>query len=260
MDLAVQEGKSTALAEADFLNQIKGEFEGSVEVRRELIRIPRLKLNNALSDAVKGGLGKPGDFSCVVSGVSFGPSVTFVPLIVTESAALLDKETSTLICSSRDMVTNKNGQKCARCPHGQYWNDWSNGKIPECKTSIDMIVLVKSPELPGGQEVMQISFRKTSHTAGRKLLNLIVRDPRGVLFGSAYTIHGKEETNAKRKQTYYAIDSLKIERTPLSMEMLQEVLPYARKMKEIKDAGRIAEDEDLSDDVEPTEAVDETPF
>lgn len=246
---AVAVKEETALAEAEYLKSIQGELDGAIEVRQELIKIPRLKINNAMSDSAQAGLGNLGEFVSPVRGVVFGPTVRIIPLIAGESASYMDKDTSKLICYSRDMVTNMDGQSCKACPYGEYWNDWGGKeerKVPKCKASIDVMVAVSDGGLP--IDVMVLSFRKTSHPAGRALLNLIQGDPRRIPCGTAYTLVGKKGHNAQLKKDYWLIDPGDIKKEPLSLAELQAVFPLAKKMLDLKKAGRIQSEEDDSDD------------
>lgn len=228
---------------------LQQEFAGAVNVRSSLLKIPYLKLNNAMSDAVGGELGKVGEFACMTRGINYGPTVTIIPLVVFESASLLEKDTGAILCSSQDLVTNRDGVPCAQCPMGEYWNDWGTKKerkVPKCKAAINMIVV--TPVNLSSEGRMMLSFRKTSHPAGRALLNLIASDPLKIPFGTKYTITSNSQYNAEKKKTYHVIDSAKIVKTPLNEEELQKVIPIARQTLEMKRAGRIVEDEEQGND------------
>ena len=256
--VAAQTGKAM-LAE---LGDLQNEFSSAVQVRAELIKIPQLKLDNALSDSVKGKLSEPGFFSCFVQGISFGPTVTIIPLIITESASYLQKKTSELICSSKDLLRNREGKLCKQCPHGEYWADWgtkTNPKVPECKNSIDMIVIVN----PFGDTfdkltVMQLSLRKSNHKAGRNLVNLIGGDPRRIPFGRMYELTSKEEKS--NNNDYWGINPNKIKATELTDEQLAQVIPVAREMLRLKNSGKI-QTETVADDMPSSdEEGDNVPF
>ncbi len=251
----------TALAELD-LRKMQGEFEGSVQVRKELIKIPRLKINNAMSDSFQAGLGELGEFSCNTHGLVLGKKIKIYPLIVSESASYLDKQTSEIICMSRDMVHNLNGILCRKCPHGEYWNDWgnkANPKTPACKSSIDMIVALKHPET-GDFTVMQLSFRKTSYPAGRTIVNLIVGDPRKLPFGRGYTISGRVGKNEKLKKDYWYIDEKAIEKEVTALDDLKRIYPLASQILQLKKAGRIVEESDVDDEATVDESKGPIPF
>jgi hypothetical protein len=247
-ETAIVPKQETSIEESNFIKGIAGEFQDAVQVRGELIKIPRIKLNNAMSDATQGGLGKIGDFTCQVRGVNFGPVLKFYPLLLSESASFLNKDTSEIICMSRDLIKNRDGKLCRNCPHGEYWNDWgtkSDPKTPACKASIDMIVALRNPET-NDWTVMQLSFRKTSYPAGRAIVNLIAGDPRRIPFGRAYSIVGRLARNEKIKKDYWHFDANSIEKEITTLEDLREIYPIAKQMMEMKRAGKI--DNDFSDD------------
>ncbi len=265
--VAVKDQSSVIAAEeAAFLQDLKTEAAGSVRVRKKLLKIPQLKLGNALSDAVKGKMSDLGDFSCFVTGVNYGPSVKLIVLDVSESASLMTDKGNELLCSTRDLVTNREGVPCKQCPHDQYWDDWGTKvtkKIPKCKTSIDMIVLALHPseaitaESAGPASMMRIAFRKTNNPAGKKLLNLLAYDNRGVPFGSSYTIFSKEES--RDGNDYFVVDAKRMNKTPLTMDELKLIAPIVRGLIDAKKSGDIEVDEEV-DNVEPRESMDEVPF
>lgn len=229
---------------------MQSDFSELVQVRKELQKIPRLKLNNPLSDAVKGGLGKPGDFTCSTLGMNYGSSVTMIPIIITESASLLDKSTSEVKCSTKDLIKNNQGVLCRLCPHGEYWNDWGTRavlKIPNCKTSLDMIIVLVDQKTQKIliENPMQINFRKNNHKAGRALLNFVTNDPSKISFGRKYTLYSREES--KDKHDYFVIHSKKIEYAPLTMDEMKSIVPIAKQFIEWKKAGEMHFDH-LDDD------------
>lgn len=261
-ETALAPKQETALAEADLLKQMQGEFGEAVQVRRELIKIPRIKLNNAMSDATQGGLGKIGEFTCQVRGINFGPILKFYPLLVSESASYLNKDTSEIICMSRDLVRNRDGKLCRQCPHGEYWNDWgskTNPKVPNCKSSIDMIVAVRNPET-NDWTVMQLSFRKTSYPAGRALVNLIAGDPRRIPFGRGYSVLGRLGKNEKMKKDYWYIDDKSVEKEATTNEELMEIYPIAKQMMEMRRAGKIEDDFEQDDEGSEATGGEDIPF
>lgn len=242
--------KSAALA----IQNLQNEFAGCIDVRPEMIKLPRLKLDNPLSDAVKGGLSKPGDFSCFIRGTNYGNTVTIIPLIISQSASYLDKDTSALICSSADLLVNRSGQPCKKCPYNEYWNGWGtkeNPKTPKCKSSLDMVVMVNPFE---EKTIMGLSFRKSNYKAGKALFNLLLGDPRKIPFGRKYTITSKMETMKRGVQTYeyFVVNPNKIIAQALTDEELQVVLPVAREMLTLRNSGKIqheVENDDADSDL-----------
>lgn len=228
------------------LKDLQSEFSEAITIRKDLIKIPRLKLDNALSNAVQGGISKSGDFSCAVRGITYGPKVTIIPLVISESASLLDKHSGDVLCSSDDLIRNRKGEFCKQCPFDSYWNDWGTKeerKTPNCKNSIDMIVIVN----PFAEiTIMQLSFRKNNFKAGKALVNLIGGDPRHLPFGRKYVLSSKEETTNKKQ--YYVIDPNKIQGINLTDEELSKVIPAAREILNLKKSGRVEITHEADDD------------
>lgn len=234
------------------VHNLQNEFAGCIDVLPELVKLPRLKLDNPLSDAVKGGLSKPGEFSCFIRGINYGDTVTIVPLIISQSASYLDKDTSALICSSSDMMVNRNGQPCKQCPYGEYWNDWGNKdspKTPKCKSSLDMVVMVNPLE---AKTIMGFSFRKSNYKAGKSLFNLVLGDPRKIPFGRKYTITSKMENLKKgnKDYEYFVVHPHKIIAQALTDEELKMVIPVAREMLNLRNSGKIHHEVDNETDSE----------
>ncbi len=213
------------------------EAGGFIEVRKELITIPRLQLGQALSDGVQAGLGKAGEFLSKVKGKNYGATVKIIPILVSESAALLDKKTNKLICRSDNLSTNTDGVACTKCPHGQYWNDWSGDEGPQCRTSIDVVCIVNDEmEMP-----QVLSFRKTSYKAGKALLNLIMHDKFKVPFGSQYTL--KSAAATKDDWKYFIIEESPA-KEQLTEALIKQVIPIAKQLLDMKKQGRIKHEEE----------------
>jgi hypothetical protein len=209
---------------------------GFIEVRQELMSIPRLQLGQAMSDTVQAGLGKVGEFVSKVKGKNYGSSVKIIPILVSESAALMEKGTKKLICKSNDTKTNTNGVPCVKCPHKQYWGNWDNGS-PECKTSIDVVCIVEDEfDMP-----QILSFRKTSFKAGKALLNLTKYDKYKVPFGSQYTI--KSAVSTKDDHKFYVIED-SMTKEQLTEQQLANILPMAKKLLDMKKQGRIKHEDE----------------
>ncbi len=219
---------------------LQNEFSNAISVRKDLIKIPKLKLENALSEGFKGGLADQGEFTCVVKGINFGKSVDIIPLTISESASLLHPKTGELLCSSRDLIRNQDGVLCQKCPHNNYWNDWGTTdkqKIPECKNSIDMIVLVDPVFSADEFLIAQFSLRKNNFKAGKALVNLISGDPRKIPFGRKYTITSK--LSSSNNNEYFIVDANKIKTTALTDEELMKIVPIARNILQLKSSGRV---------------------
>lgn len=233
------------------IRDLQAEFSDACTVRKDLIKIPKLKLENALSEGFKGGLAEIGEFTCVVKGINFGKSVDIIPLTIGESASLLHAKTGELLCSSRDLIKNQDGVLCKKCPSNNYWNDWGTAdkqKIPECKNSIDMIVIVDPVFSADEFLIAQFSLRKNSFKAGKALVNLITGDPRKIPFGRKYTITSK--LSSSNNNEYYIVDANKIKATGLTDEELMKIVPIARNIMQMKNMGRV-QTEYTEDDNQP---------
>lgn len=221
-EIAVSQPQGLSNELADLANEFAG--QGLVTVRSEIIRVPRLKLAQALSPAVSGGLTKSGNFFCELTGQDLGSEINFIPVIVSTSASLLNKA-GEVVCRSKDLIRNQDGDKCSSCPHGQYWNDWGtkeNKKVPLCKESFDFLALVDGVATP-----VVFSFRKTSIKAGKALVNYISFDPARVPFGTVYTLKSIVREN-EAKQKYYTVDENAIARNQIPHDKLKELLPTIR--------------------------------
>lgn len=227
------------------LNSEFGDLSGLVQVRREILKTPRLKLVQKMTKGIT-GLAVEGDFFCALNGTNYGKSVTIIPLFVKESAALMAEDSDIPICYSPDLIKNKDGILCQKCPHNCYWNDWGtpeNKIVPECKTSIDVICLVGE-----NKECMVMSFRKTSHPAGRALINFIANNKIPVPFSASYTLVSKPDS-AKGKDFVKVSDT--IERHQLTESQIREIIPIAKRIKELEKAGALQMDAALEEESSP---------
>ncbi len=234
-------GKEVAVKEASPL-AISGLADlqsdgGFVSVRKELIKIPRLQLGQAMSDAVQAGVGKAGEFISSVKVQNYGTSVKIIPILISESAALMEKNTKKVLCTSSDLIHNKEGKSCKECPYGQYWNDWNMPEPPQCKTSIDVVCIVNDEfDMP-----QVLSFRKMSFKAGKALVNLTMHDKYKVPFGSQYELKSRLDTKDDYK--FYVIED-SISKQDLTEEQLAKVIPIARQMLDMKKQGRITHEDE----------------
>lgn len=226
------------------LNDMATSFGPMIRVRRELLRIPRLKLTQAMSKANNAGLARPGEFVSDVKGKAYGTEIEIIPVLISESASLMSKEAAQVVCSTRDLIKNLNGEPCSKCPHGEYWNDWGTKdqkKTPGCKHSIDMIVLLKGDPIPA-----EINFRKNNQKAGKALINFIANDFKRVPFASKYKLRSSPKTSGQ--YNFFAIDEY-IEKTVLSDAEIKEIIPSVRKILDMEKSGSLErEAEDVADD------------
>ena len=213
--------------------ELAGDMEGLVTVRSDLLKIPRLKLTQKMSN-VYGELAKEGDFASEVLGINYGDAVSIIPISVSESASLMDTEAATVVCYSRDLLKNTEGDLCTACPHKEYWNDWST-HTPNCKLSIDVVCLVKT-DAGISHDPVEINFRKMNYKAGRSIINMIMRDKYGVPFGSSYKLVSKQATKDQYK---FALISDVVEKTQLEAEEIKGIIPIAKNFLDMKKRGMV---------------------
>lgn len=251
--IAVKEEAGLTVANAALANFSK-KFGGAlVEVRDSLIKPSRLKITNGTSDAFKSRLADLGEFACTLTGKNYGMEIAIIPISVKESASLLFDVKSPIrgisqsdgykngdvVCSTVDMIKNQNGQLCRECPYGEFFGNWDGEAPPQCKQSLDMIVVVDGEDKP-----MIMNFRKNNHPAGREILNGVAKDPMGVPFGTKYTIHSED---AHGQGFDYKRISKNMVKTRLTEEEIMAIIPIAEKVAEAKLAGqlsRISEDDE----------------
>lgn len=249
------------------LGDLAGQFGSMVRVRQELLRVPRLKLTQAMSKAMSAGLARPGEFSCDLKGKVYGDKVTIIPVVVSESASLLysannppakgvlpgSYKDGDIICSTDNLITSRNGATCKMCPYGEYWNDWGTKdqpNIPGCKSSIDMICLATDPSQADMgftfDQVMEINFRKNNAKAGRTLVNFIANDPRRVPFGTAYTL--KAHPTTKNNYNFFVIQEM-MDKRSLDAAEIRSIIPIAKHILEMEKQGNLERDAGADDDV-----------
>ncbi len=224
------------------------EFSGMVRVSSSLIKVPRLKVAQAMSGATDGGLTKVGEFNIELMGLNFGPSVKIIPISISETASLIPKDSKVPICSTKNLLTNQSGESCSACPHDANFNKWEdgpNGKRipPKCKKSIDIICVVYGQSQP-----CVLSMAKSNYAAGRVIVNKAFYDPLKVSFGSMYTLQSERSQN-DAKQVFYTIDANSIKQEPIDPAIAKDILRIAREVKAAQDRGEIAVDTDHDDDL-----------
>ena len=210
-----------------------------IKVRESLLKANRLKLTNAMSKAFKSRLAEEGDFVIETREQNFGKEVTIIPIMISESASLLDKQTSNVVCSSNNLITNTHGEPCKQCPYNEYWNDWGTAeakKTPGCKTSIDVLCIPVFGGEPQAGQVVEMNFRKNNTKAGKSIINLMANDPRKIPFASKYTL--KSFLKTQEQYTFYAIHE-DVKRTPVSNEDLAKILPTVKRVIDAEKKGEI---------------------
>lgn len=239
-----------------FIATLASEFVGAVEVRSTLLKVPTLRLTQAMSDAAADELAKIGDFACTERKKNYGKTVTIIPLVISESASLLysknnppsnmmrEASDGDVLCRSNDLIKNMDGVMCKNCPYGEYYADWGNDvtkKTPKCKTSIDIVCLVDGED---DMKPVFFSLRKSSFKAGKALVNLVINDPLGIPFGAKYTLQSEDKTFDNYK---YKIVSEAIKVAPLTADQIKKIIPVAKKVLEAKKSKELHIDSDQND-------------
>lgn len=215
-----------------------------IQVRQSVIKTPRIKLANDMSKARKSKLAEEGDFFCEAKTKNYGKQITIIPIIISESASLMNAE-GKVLCRSADLVRNHHGVMCSTCPEfGQYWNDWGTKeapKVPQCKTSFDVLCIPY-----GTDEVVEMNFRKMNSKAGRELINMIANSKNKVPFASCYTF--KSVPGVSGIHNYFKI-SEDVKRSELAEDELRLILPAVKSLLEAKKHGNIEREEETGDDL-----------
>lgn len=141
-------------------------YSTSVEMEREDILIPRLRLAQGLTAEVQNGTAKPGMW--VMTGAEAQQDLTVVPIMFTKRRELTD-ENFTILCRSNDAKVGEGdpGGVCSTCPMSQWREGGKNGKNrpPECTFIYSYVVFVAEHNAPAILE-----FKRTGIQQG-KLLN-----------------------------------------------------------------------------------------
>lgn len=247
------------------IQEMRKETSGLINVRRELLKTLRIKLTQKMSKAVDGNIARPGDFSCDVNAKNWGTDIEIIPILVSESASLLYSpnkppknmpkdlfpKDGEVLCKTMDLIQNQDGMKCKQCPWGEYWADWGTKKekrVPGCKHALDFIVMVAGdPQM----DIYEMNFRKNNAKGGRNILNMMVADPKGIPFGTAYTIYSKPRTEGN--YSFTAVDADKIEKRVLTDEELSIILPTVKRVISSHKAGIIerSPDEEVRTEEQP---------
>lgn len=170
------------------LATVMSEYQTSLSLRREDVDVPRLRLMQAMSDAVTSGTAKIGQYLVTGFDTPFD-SVTAVPLMFTRRQELRDEDFN-ILCSSPngEVGSGTPGGLCKGCP----MNVWDDKKPPACTFFYSYVFYIKETDT-----LALFDFKKGSVAVGRKL-NTIVGTGGGlggtVISLSNKTINGKKGT------------------------------------------------------------------
>lgn len=203
---------------------------GFEQVHSEQLRIPNVNLCQAMSDAVKDGHARPGDFWDNLQGKNLGRSVEVV-LVGVEFGAAYFEVGEGLVCKSRNGETSIRGDVCAQCPYNQYWANFKKGNPAKCSRTANYLVLAKESILSGTPYPMLLTFSRMSFPAGQKLYSSAALSGKPI-FAYSYNITPKEESGAKGK--YFTMAAARV--SPLNRQELvvasEFYKSFAKKWKE----------------------------
>lgn len=132
--------------------------------------IPRLRLLQDVSKAVKARLGVPGQFENSITKEIFDGPLELVPIRVNMGAVYIETGEG-LKCKSADGRVNMNGQACAQCPFNEYWRQFKpDGKPPKCAGTVDFLMIDRKTLTEQVPSIMMLTFSKTSYKIGKEAL------------------------------------------------------------------------------------------
>lgn len=149
------------LEESMSLATVMSEYQGTLQLRREDVDMPRLRLMQAMSESVQNNEAKIGQYMVTGFEKPFN-EITVVPMLWTHRQELRDGDFNVL-CSSPNGefgVGNPGGQ-CQGCP----MNVWGGNKQPPaCTFFYSYVFYVKETD-----SLALFDFKKGSVAAGRKM-------------------------------------------------------------------------------------------
>jgi len=157
--------------------------------------IPRLRLLQALSEAVTSEKGKSGQFQNSLTEEVFDGPLEFIPLMF-KNGAVYFQPGEGLKCKSVDGVTSINGDRCAECPFNEYWKKWKDDKPPQCAGTKEFTIAQRSTITDAAPNIMVLTFMKTSFGLGKKLISM-ARLTGQDLFANSYSLESIKTKNDK---------------------------------------------------------------
>ena len=157
--------------------------------------VPRVRLLQALSEAVSAGSGRPGEFQDSLTGETIGTSLEVV-LLNYKNGAVYFKAGEGMVCKSNDGINNTKGQPCNACPFNEFWGAFhEDGTPPACSGSKEFLI-VKRESLKETPYPMLLSFIKSSYPMGKKLISM-ARLTGEDIYARSYVISSKQTKNNK---------------------------------------------------------------
>jgi hypothetical protein len=187
-----------------------GGKRGLEEADSDDMIIPYAKLMQPLSPEVDEGIAVAGQIVNSLTKFVYGTGLLFIPLVLNKRRIYWKPrdEGQGIICGSSNFKQPDQGAKlarvCSQCRHSQ-WG--SEGEPPECSAILTFPALAiavvgddgdyyELPEDSDGNELVAISFLKTSYGAGKQLVSMASFSP-GDLFDNIYELNTFKEKNDK---------------------------------------------------------------
>lgn len=253
-DLTIQENQ-TAIA------NMANEFNDAINVDPSVIKVPRLRLIQKMSEVAGQGDIKLGDFYSSLLGKNFSNTIQIIPIMATQTSSLMfkagkpprampvgdDPKDGTVICKTSNLVKSDSGHECAKCPYNEFHSAWGKKSPPACKLSFDIIALVsKAGSDEWTREPVIFSLRKTSYKAGKELINQIARSPKKIPFSQSYTLKSETAMNLV-KQQYFIVSSM-VENKPVAEDLMMAIYPTARQVIEAYRRRKVQFTEEMDDE------------
>lgn len=244
----MQKKETTELVDVDSIDTTQ--FEGMINVRKELLKVPRVKLTQGNSAELGSGLANIGEFSCYTRAKNFGKELTIIPLTISESATYFAEDMKTILCKSNDLITGTDEVKCKECPFGKekaFWyfleKDCKKEEKEKCYSSIDLtFACVENNEID--EIPLILSFSKSNYKIGQDLLNNLYYHPKQIPFLYKYFLYSEKAPNA---QFNYFVIKKKPERLVLNKDEMNKIMKIALTVNKANKEGRLEKEENLTD-------------
>ncbi len=160
-----------ALEVPDYMKGEVGKGEGAIDTQG--LKLGYVKLLQALSPEVAGGLFKQGNMINSITQVDYGTSLTFIPLLQIKQAMryIPRAEGGGLDCQSKNCQTGSKYGECSACEffYGKFSSDKTE-REKQCIIYHQYVALVNDEMLP---VVIAFSMNKSTNKAGNQIANII---------------------------------------------------------------------------------------
>lgn len=214
---------------------------------QEDMLIPRLRLLQALSQAVSDGIGAAGQFQDSLTEEVLGDNVEIVLLGMRNGAAYFEPGQG-LVCKSVDGISSIRGDSCKDCPFGQYHREWRDDKAPKCSSTKEFLCVTKDTVAGKSSRPIAVSFMRSSFPIGKKLITM-ARLTGEDIFANSYVIKSKKEKNDKG--VFYKMDVSK------GAHLTQEELVKANHWYEVMNNMKVSVLDPEIENISESNVVDE---